>query len=364
MTNKPKLLYVAEAMGGGVFTYLVELSNSLCSDFDIYIAYGLRKQTPSDYKKYFNKNVHLIKVKHFTRSISPVKDLKAFFEIKKIAKQVKPDIIHLNSSKAGVLGKNAFNGNKTPLFYTPHGFSFLMKDQSSIKRTIYRVIEKVSAMRPGTIVACSKGEYQEALKLTPHATYINNGINILQLQNLIDNVQNKVKKSKNLKVFTLGRISYQKNPTQFNKIALALPNVHFTWIGDGELKSQLTASNITVTGWLSREDALVKAMESDIFLLTSLWEGLPMSLLEAMYMKKLCIVSDVIGNHDVIHNGINGFVCNSVENFVDAINKKDFSIQIVNAHRDVVKFYNTENMVKSYKELYLKSDKSVTYEKF
>ena len=50
-------------------------------------------------------------------------------------------------------------------------------------------------------------------------------------------------------------------------------------------------------------------MSADVFLLTSLWEGLPVSLLEAMYMKKPCVVSDVIGNHDVIENGRNGFIC-------------------------------------------------------
>ena len=58
---------------------------------------------------------------------------------------------------------------------------------------------------------------------------------------------------------------------------------------------------------------------ADVFLLPSRWEGLPISLLESMYMKKICVVSNVIGNRDVIHNGENGLVCSTAEEFADAI---------------------------------------------
>ena len=70
----------------------------------------------------------------------------------------------------------AFNGVDVPLFYTPHGYSFLMKDAGVIKRGIYWGIEKVFANRNCTIISCSKGEYQESLKLTPNATYVDNAI--------------------------------------------------------------------------------------------------------------------------------------------------------------------------------------------
>lgn len=114
MADKKRILFIVEAMGGGVFTYIVDLANELADTYDMYIAYAVRKQTPQDYKDYFGKRVYVIKVKNFGRSINPTKDIRVFFEIKKIAKKVKADVIHLHSSKAGALGSFTFNGKDIP----------------------------------------------------------------------------------------------------------------------------------------------------------------------------------------------------------------------------------------------------------
>ena len=79
MAEKKKILFVVEAMGGGVFTYIVDLANELAMNYEMYIAYAVRKQTPKNYKDYFDKRIHLIEVKNFNRSINLTKDIKAFF---------------------------------------------------------------------------------------------------------------------------------------------------------------------------------------------------------------------------------------------------------------------------------------------
>lgn len=347
MAEKKKMLFIVEAMGGGVFTYIVDLANQLVNTYDMYIAYAIRNQTPKDYKNYFDKKIHLIQVKNFRRKINLIKDISAFFEIRKIAKQINPNMIHLHSSKAGVLGRLAFDGKKIPIFYTPHGYSFLMKNYNPLKRIIFKTIELLCAKRHCMTISCSKSEYKEALKLTKNASYINNGIDILQLQDIIDETE---KKEHPFTVFTLGRICYQKNPKLFNKIATAMPDVTFLWIGDGELREELTSKNIEITGWIDRKSAIQYAVNADVFLLTSLWEGLPISLLEAMYMKKLCVVSDVIGNHDVIENGKNGYICKSLKEFIDNIQgNMKLSEQ---ARMDVEKKYNTVVMANKYRKIY------------
>lgn len=350
MAGKKKILYIVEAMGGGVFTYIVDLANELVNRYDIYIAYAVRKQTPKNYKDYFDKRIHLIEVKNFRRAIAPTKDVAAFFEIKEIATKVKPDVIHLHSSKAGVIGRMAFNG-KIPMFYTPHGYSFLMENYKPLKRRIFKLIEAVCAKRNCTTISCSLGEHRESLKLSKHATYVNNGINIAELQYIIDKTD---KVNHSFTVYTLGRICYQKNPTLFNEIAESLPDVKFIWIGDGELRKELTSKNIEITGWADRATAIKYAMNADVFLLPSRWEGLPISLLESMYMKKVCVVSNVIGNRDVIHNNKNGFVCMEVGEFVKAIEKcrEDNEALIEQAYQDILKIYNTKVMSEQYSNKY------------
>ena len=80
--EKIKLLYIVEAMGGGVFTYIVDLSNALAYTFDITIAYATRDQTPDNFKDYFDPRIHLIRVPHFQRAINAKNDLMTFFKYK------------------------------------------------------------------------------------------------------------------------------------------------------------------------------------------------------------------------------------------------------------------------------------------
>ena len=86
MGEKQKVLHIVEAMGGGVFTYIVELANGLSDEFDITIAFGIRNETPLNYQSYFRDNVHLVHVKNFNRSLNPCKDVKAGRELSGIVK--------------------------------------------------------------------------------------------------------------------------------------------------------------------------------------------------------------------------------------------------------------------------------------
>ena len=237
---KKKVLIIVESFGSGVFNFLVDLVNGIDKEFDVVIAYGLREETLSNFKDYFGKNIKFIQVENFTRSINPKKDFKALKEIRKIVKEEKPDIVHLHSSKAGILGRLAVNGNKIKMFYNPHGFSFLKKDDSKLKRGIYWTIEKLTACINGkcVIVGCSKGEYKEAKKLNKRAICINNGIDIKKLAMETDDIKLKGIDYENLKICTIGRIGYQKNPEMFNKIAESFPKIQFTWIGEGKLKDK------------------------------------------------------------------------------------------------------------------------------
>ncbi len=356
--EKKKILYIVESFGSGVFTFLVDLINTLDDEYEIVVAYGERKETLKNFKDYFSANVRFIKVENFTRSINIKKDLKALKEVKKIIKDEKPDIIHLHSSKAGVIGRLAISGRKVKMFYNPHGFSFLKLDDSKLKRVIYWLIEKIiTIINPKCIIiGCSQGEYEEARKLSKKSICINNGINIEKLNDETKELNERVIDFKKIKICTSGRIGNQKNPVMFNEIAKKFPNIEFTWIGDGMQKNKLTSPNINITGWKSRKEVLRILNDNDIFILTSLWEGLPISLLEAMYMKKVCIVSNVIGNRDVIQDGVNGYIANNIDDFSKIINdimsSRDVENIKENAKLDVTNEFNTVDMIEKYKREY------------
>lgn len=357
--KKKKILHLVEALGGGVFSFLVDLINQTDQDYDITIAYGIRNETAKNFKEYFTGRVRFIEVKNFTRNLNPRKDFSAVRELKKIIKEIKPDIIHMHSSKAGAIGRLAVTPKGKKLIYNPHGFSFLKQDDLKLKRFIYKSIEKLLTIRKCTIVGCSKGEYEQARKISKNSVCINNGINTEKLKEEINNLQQRDIDYEKLKICTVGRITYQKNPNLYNEIAHSFPNIKFTWIGEGELAGKLEAENITVTGWLERKEVLKLLNENDIFILTSLWEGLPIALLEAMYLKKVCIVSNVIGNKDVIINGENGFICNKIEEYKNIINKiknKEYELNQIrdNAKIEIEKKYNIEQMSKEYIKLYEK----------
>ena len=355
MENKKKIVHVVESFGGGVYNFLVDLLNNTIDEFDITVIYALRPQTPDNFINDFDKRIKFIHSKHMTRNIG-LNDFKAFFEIKKLIKNESPDIVHCHSSKAGLLTRLAINTKKIKTFYTPHGYSFLMEDSSKLKRLIYRSIEKIGTLNHSIIVACSKGEYEESLKLTKRATYVSNGVNLEKLKKYIPDKIKQIN-TKKLTFVTTGRISYQKNPELFNKIAEYFPQIKFIWVGTGDLEGKLTSKNIEITGWKNRDELMEILNKSDIFILPSLWEGLPISLLEAMALKKPCIVSNVIGNRDVISNENNGFVCNNLNEFIEVIkniqdNKYNLEKISENAFNDIKNIYNTDVMCKKYCNIY------------
>lgn len=340
---------------------MVDIANRVSEQLDVIVAYSTRKQTPKDFQKYFNETVKLVEVKNFTRNINPIKDMKAIFEVKKLIKQEKPDIVHMHSSKAGAIGRLAISEKQAKLFYTPHSYAFCKKDESNLKIHFYKLIEKILGLRKCTTIACSKGEYEEALQITKNSLYINNGIDLEDMEQAIYGQTERPMDRSHLKICTVGRIGYQKNPMLFNKIAEMFPDMQFTWIGDGNLREILKSPNIKVLGWCDRTTALQHLYQNDIFILPSLWEGLPITLLEAMYLKKICIVSNVMGNRDVIENGKNGFVCKKQEEYYQLIEKiKNAEVDYLKikdkARQTIVTNYNMEQIAKQYLEIYEKGD--------
>lgn len=350
-TARPKVLHIVESFGGGVFTFLQMLIKNTCDNYEIVILYASRPETPTNFKKLFPKNVKFIKSEHLARNLNPISDVKAILEARRVIKDENPDIIQLHSSKAGAIGRIACIFTTKTVLYNPHGFSFLMTNTSKIKRSFYKLAEKILAKISGTIICCSHDEYLEAKKLTSKCVHIDNAIDTTSLEKVS---ANKID-AKRPAICTIGRIDDQKNPELFNSIAKANPELSFVWIGDGEMRDSLSSGNITVTGWKNHNETMKLLSQADIFMLTSEWEGLSIALLEAMYLQKLCIVSNIGGNRSVIKNNVNGYVASDEKSYNKILGKmqqKDADRLVKRAREDIVDKYCVDNMIIKYRRLY------------
>ncbi len=323
-----KILFITEVMLGGVRKHILDVINSLDKDkFDIYFVYSENRVDEiflSEIEMLSQKGIHLIKSQYMQRELSFSKDTKAVIELHRIIKEIKPDIVHCHSSKAGFVGRFAAKmcGVKK-IFYTPHAYSFQMCDDSSKKRSVYVLAEKLlSRMMTTTTFNVSKGEMECALKFKldkkEKFKVIYNGISFEEFPD-----RNEIRKQNgfdeaDIIIGVTARIVEQKDPMTFLKIAEKViavkPNAKFIYIGDGELENTVNVwidehklrDNIHMLGFRSDASKLVSML--DVYLSTAIYEGLPYSVIEAMRAGVPLIATDVVGNNELVIDGVNGIM--------------------------------------------------------
>lgn len=353
--EKIKLLHISETFVSGVYTYIKQICNYLQDndDFEVHVIYSTdREETkidriPNDFSSKII--LHEISMK---REISPKEDFKSVVKIRKKIKEINPDLIHLHSSKAGILGRVAAFGLKKKIIYTPHGYSFIREDISAKKKKMFFSIEKIiQLVIPVQIIACGEQEYNISKKIDKNAKVILNGVNL----NFFHNLNYEYKINKPLIIGTSGRISIQKNPKLFNHIAKEFPLFKFYWIGDGDLKKELTEPNIYITGWKNYDDCIELLKTFDIFISTSLWEGLPFNILEAMALKKPIISNNIEGNLITVEQGVNGYICNTIDDFKKSIEitSKNLNEMGESSFNRVSELFNQEKNMHKLINLYL-----------
>ncbi|MFD0834733.1 glycosyltransferase [Mariniflexile aquimaris] len=311
--KKTKVLHVSETFVAGVYTYIKGVCNfsNQFEDIETFVIFSDKREysNRNEFDKDFPSKVNLIEI-DLNKEISPTEDFKGVRRIYKEIKKIKPDVIHLHSSKSSILGRIASIAHpQARIYYTPHGYAFIREDISSLKKNVFKFIEKgIVKIFHGVTIACGDMEYEIAKQFS-HAELVRNGVDVPQIKKYY-----KPHENLRLKVGIVGRITEARNPVFFNQIALKFPDFDFVWIGDGTLRDKITAGNIKITGWLtSNEDVYRELNKIDVYLQTSLWEGLPMAILEAMALKIPVIATNVIGNKDIVVQDETGFLFEKIE---------------------------------------------------
>lgn len=318
---KKKVLHIAQS-GGGVSEYLKMYFKY--SDREIYDNELLCSESYLNEIEEYEKLGVYPNIINMNRDINILQDFKSLINVYSKIKEIKPDIIYCHSSKAGFIGRIPAVLLGIPVIYNAHGWAFNMRTHK-IKRIIYAFIEKTLAIFSTKIIAISEDEYNSALSWK-----ICSSKKLVLIKNCIDIRNSKVEISKeeilnelnlnknDLIIGMVGRVSEQKGPKTFVKIAKKISkiykNVHFLYIGDGELRDEieeLIASEnlqdkVTITGWKKKVLNYINVF--DIALLTSNWEGFGLVILEYMLMKKPVIASNVGGIKNIIKNNETGIL--------------------------------------------------------
>ncbi|HAT72821.1 MAG TPA: hypothetical protein DCS63_08395 [Elusimicrobia bacterium] len=258
------------------------------------------------------------------RDINPVLDLAAFFQLRGLIKEIKPALAHTHSSKAGILGRLAAACAGVPVIvHTFHGFGFHPR-QNAVKRNLFVLLERFCARFSDALVFVSRAnmETARAAGIGDPARYrlIRSGVKLAGYPAPIDRAAKRAGlgfSPEDIVVLSIGNAKPQKNPWHFleaaGRVSAVNKNARFIFAGGGEELESLRAAaaargleaTCLFTGW--REDSAELLAAADIFALTSLWEGLPRSLVEAFKsgLPAVCYRTD--GVTDILHDGENGF---------------------------------------------------------
>lgn len=310
-----KVVHVAESFGSGTFEVMRQLANHQAgSGWQVTILHGVRAETPDDATLANLLDARIQRVVLPLKSqINPAWDLLALFRLLGWLRTLAPDVIHLHSSKAGLLGRLAARllGRQRRVLYTPHGWSFMRQDVPWLQIRLFVWLERLGSWLGGTILACSTSEAQLAQRVlrASQVKLLRNGI-------ALPAVSSESARDDRLEVATVGRLTVQKAPWRMTALARLpdLENVRFTWIGGGSAEERqrwLDGSPVELTGLLPRTEVAARLSRTDVFLLLSEWEGLPLALVEAQAMGIPAIVSNIAGCTEVVEHGHNGFVANN-----------------------------------------------------
>ncbi len=237
------------------------------------------------------------------------------------------DIVHAHGTRANSNVIWAARSLRIPLIYTVHGWSF-HQDQNPLVQRIRIMGEKYLVSKSNLTISVSISNQKSGRKVIPsfQSVVINNGINRKKFNPELSfgDIRKELKISKSaILVLFIARFTAHKQPLSlinaFAKAAKGNERLHLLMVGEGDQKKTAIELinrldlNHKITLEPFRQDVPAILAAADLYVLPSLWEGLPIGLLEAMSMGKAVIVSDVDGTSEIVQNYENGLLISTDE---------------------------------------------------
>lgn len=293
---------------GGAQMYVLHLAKAFLQDgFQVEVIVGTRGYLTDTLIEHGVK-VHQLQA--LKVAIHPYYDMIALWKLYRLFKIIQPNIISLNSSKVGVVGRVAAFLSKKPAVFTVHGWSFGNVNPSSGKK-FFKIIEQLLKPITTAWINVSQFDYELGIRyntLKPNsAQVIYNGV-AHQLTSQYSKTENT------LCIVATARHDHQKDHSTLFKALQKLDHIKVYLLGDGPLINNnkklaqvfQIADKVEFVGF-TKEVAKYLSM-ADIFVLSTHWEGFPFSIIEAMQFKLPVVATDVCGIAEAVEHGKTGFL--------------------------------------------------------
>jgi glycosyltransferase involved in cell wall biosynthesis len=358
-----KLAYViTQAEMGGAQKSILLLCKYLKSQYDITV-YSAPDGGMIDELKLLG--IPHIPVENMVREINFISDYKAYKFLVKEFKDKAYDIVHCHSSKAGIIAREAAeSAGVKNIIYTAHGFVF-NEPMNRYKKDLYVFLEKYEAKKSNSIICVDSNDVAIAkrlgMKCKGQITYIPNGIDFSKEDST---------PSSNNHCFTFGLVAnfYENKGHRyliqaFNELIKKTEyRAELVLVGSGELEEEmkLLAKDNSFIKFLGfRKDAQDIMKSFDCFVMSSVKEGFPFVILEAIKNNVPIISTDVGAVRHILQDGDSGYIVkpfNSDELLMAMIhvleNKEEANRKAIKAYAYCSQNYSIENMINATKELY------------
>lgn len=312
------------------------------------------------------------------REIHPIKDLLALIGLVYYFRKISFDVVHTHSSKTGFIGRLAAKLCGVPIVvHTVHGFAFPTA-KGKIGYSVMYLIEWFAKFFTDTLIVLNEADYQAAVMQLGYSEkavrIMPNGVDIDHIESGVSHsnryLEYHILRDKRV-VLMLGRLWPQKNPKLLVDAAITnlkhrtQEDLIFVFAGDGPLRSSLEAEvkrvelseHFLFLGWVDNVLPLLGC--ADVFVLPSLWEGMPLAILEAFAARVPVVVSDIEAHKSFVSDKKTGFLFESdnVKSLVDVLemvlNSSDMRQNVSsNAYEKVIKEYRLDRRCVELSEIY------------
>lgn len=385
-----KILYlITQSEFGGSQRYVFDLARIMSRDSQVAVAFGEQGADGELARRLAEQGIAFHIIPHLKRDISFANDIFAIIEMVRLINRFQPDIVHLNSSKISILGslaawisRSKINNPKLRIIYTVHGWVFT-EPMPAWKRTFYRRLEKFTARFKDKIICIDRFDYDLAKKVckikSKKLKLIHHGLNTANIH------PQSIERSQEILFQSIGGLSEQFKPEYiigsighlyktkgYEYLIEAIRLVKHTKhnfaviiIGEGKERPMLEKlirkhhleNHFILAGAISNAADLLSAF--NIYVCTSVKEGFPYSILEAMYSGLPIISTNVGGIPDMIKDGVNGLLVDPgqandmADDIIELLNNLEFQERLGRqARQDVIEKFSLEKMAADTKATY------------